>query len=448
VLVKKMRGQLAAVAQPLPPLAASHAMGCAPAVGQPLAYTSSATSTTFPLGSKTSKYIAEGAANVNVKNTSGPSGVQNPGVSALAVTKLKGKSPPAEMSVAFAHASLGVVQSESLKSVQPAGQQPSPSAHAVCCRPWFTQAAVHVPPFTSVGRTQPCCAQLTGQFPAMAVSHVSPLSTTPLPQTAAQFTSLFALHPAGQQPSLVELHAVMGVLVQVTLHAALDPLRESVVHALPSSHVMAVQSCRAGAASHVSRPSSTPLPQAAAQFTSLLALHPAGQQPSLVKLQVVMAVLVHLTLQLAFEPLRTSVVHALPSSHVKLVHVGDAGATSQVSAPSRTPFPQTAPQSLSFVALHPGAQHPSALTHAVMFVFLQVTLQVASEPMRASAVQLLPSLHVRLAHVGEAGATSQVSPGSMRPLPQPGQSTSVVGPHPVGQNPSAGPHARGAVVQR
>jgi hypothetical protein len=46
-----------------------------------------------------------------------------------------------------------------------------------------------------------------------------------------------------------------------------------------------------------------------------------------------------------------------------------------------------------------------------------------------------------------AGATSQVSPVSSRPLPQPGQSTSLVGPHPVGQKPSAGPHARGVVVQ-
>jgi len=41
---------------------------------------------------------------------------------------------------------------------------------------------------------------------------------------------------------------------------------------------------------------------------------------------------------------------------------------------------------------------------------------------------------------------SHVSPVSRRPLPQPGQSTSIVGPHPVGQNVSAGPHARGVAV--
>jgi hypothetical protein len=44
---------------------------------------------------------------------------------------------------------------------------------------------------------------------------------------------------------------------------------------------------------------------------------------------------------------------------------------------------------------------------------------------------------------------SQVSPVSSRPLPQPGQSTSVVGPHAtaVGQNVSAGPQVRCCRVQ-
>jgi hypothetical protein len=42
---------------------------------------------------------------------------------------------------------------------------------------------------------------------------------------------------------------------------------------------------------------------------------------------------------------------------------------------------------------------------------------------------------------------SQVSPVSTRPLPQPGQSTSIVGPQPVGQNVSTGPQVRRVVVQ-
>jgi hypothetical protein len=128
--------------------------------------------------------------------------------------------------------------------------------------------------------------------------------------------------------------------------------------------------------------------------------------------------------------------------------VGDAGATSHVSPPSRTPLPQTAPQSLSLVALHPGAQHPSPLTHAVMAVSRHVTLHAPLDPERTSVVHALPSSQVTLAQVGDPGATSQVSPASTRPLPQPGQSTSLVGPHPVGQDPSAVPQARATVVQR
>src|SRR5690242_14670206 len=144
VLVKKMRGQMAAEPQAFWPVPVSQASGCAPAAGHALAYTSIAAFTGLPLGSNTSKYIADGAASVNLKNTSGPLALHNPGSSSAAVAKLKGKSPPAEMSVALAQRSLGVLQSVSLKSVQPDGQQPSPSMHCVCC-PDATHCAVHVP---------------------------------------------------------------------------------------------------------------------------------------------------------------------------------------------------------------------------------------------------------------------------------------------------------------
>ena len=53
--------------------------------------------------------------------------------------------------------------------------------------------------------------------------------------------------------------------------------------------------------SQVSPLSTTPLPHFGAQSESLLALHPAGQQPSPAT-QVVMAVWVHATLQLALLP--------------------------------------------------------------------------------------------------------------------------------------------------
>ena len=145
-----------------------------------------------------------------------------------------------------------------------------------------------------------------------------------------------------------------------------------------------------------------------------------------------------------------SVVQALLSLHEMALHTGVAGATSHVSPPSRTPFPQTAPQSLSLVALHPAGQQPSALVQVAMVACAHATLQVPADPLVVSAVQALPSSHEMLAQVTVAGATSQVSPSaaSTRPLPQPLQSTSSVGPQPVGQNPSAGPQVRAVVVQR
>jgi len=165
-----------------------------------------------------------------------------------------------------------------------------------------------------------------------------------------------------------------------------------------------------------------------------------------------MGVFVQATLQLAFDPVRASAVQALLSLHVMAEQTGVAGATSQVSPLSTAPLPHTAAQSLSLFRLQapepPPGQQPSPPVHAVMGVFVQATLQLAFDPVRASAVQALPSLHVMAEQTTAAGATSQVSPVSMRPLPQPGQSTSIVGPHPVGQNPSAGPQVRLVVVQR
>ena len=184
---------------------------------------------------------------MNVKKTSGPSGVHWPGVSSLAVIRLNGKSPPAEMSRALAHVSfsVGAVVIGDIRATgrgHAGGQQPSPSTHTFCRLPWLTHAAVHVPPFTSAGSTQPICGHDVGQLPARAVSQVSPPSTTPLPHTAAQSPSLLRLQaprpPPGQQPSPA-VHAVIAACVQATLQLAFAPVRASVVHELPSLHVMA-----------------------------------------------------------------------------------------------------------------------------------------------------------------------------------------------------------------
>jgi hypothetical protein len=69
-------------------------------------------------------------------------------------------------------------------------------------------------------------------------------------------------------------------------------------------------------------------------------------------------------------------VHALPS----VQETGQEDAGSQVSPPSKTPFPQVAEQSESVLALHPAGQQPSPETQAVIVVWLQTTLQLALVP--------------------------------------------------------------------
>jgi hypothetical protein len=89
----------------------------------------------------------------------------------------------------------------------------------------MTHFAWQVPAFCSWAVWQASGAvQLVGQAPgwpaAILVSQVSlqALSTTPFPQLQVQSTSLVLLHPAGQQPSLVMLQAVIAVCVQFAVH--------------------------------------------------------------------------------------------------------------------------------------------------------------------------------------------------------------------------------------
>src|SRR5438477_545644 len=88
-------------------------------------------------------------------------------------------------------------------------------------------------------------------------------------------------------------------------------------------------------------------------------------------------------------PVVVSTVHALPSLQL----AGHVPGGSQVSPGSMTPLPQLAEQSESVFALQPAGQQPSPAAHAVM-----------------------PSL--QLAGHDEGG--SQVSPGSITPLPHDG----------------------------
>ncbi len=93
------------------------------------------------------------------------------------------------------------MQSPSLSTLQPAGQQESPGRQAVS-RPPSAQRAVHsAAEPSSLTLLQPRFGQLVGQEPGG--SHTSPFSTTPLPQRAGQSTSEALVHPTGQQPSLL-----------------------------------------------------------------------------------------------------------------------------------------------------------------------------------------------------------------------------------------------------
>ena len=127
--------------------------------------------------------------------------------------------------------------------------------------------------------------------------------------------------------------------------------------------------------SQVSPVSTTPLPQLAEQSTSLVELHPAGQQPS-PEVQVVMGLWLQATLQFAALPVSWSSVHALPSSQLAGQELGG----SQVSPESTTPLPQLAEQSVSLALVQPVGQQPSPETHAVMRLKLQTTLQLAAVP--------------------------------------------------------------------
>jgi hypothetical protein len=176
--------------------------------------------------------------------------------------------------------------------------------------------------------------------------------------------------------------------------------------------------------SQVSPESRTPLPQPACTAQSLSVppfagfLQPGAQQPSPF-VHAVICVFVHAELQVLAAPVRTSVVQALPSLQL-VMQLLDG---SQVSPGSFTLFPHAGMQSTSLLALQPGAQHVSArlVSHTVIAVFAQVTLHAAAVPVSTSVVQALPSLQVVLHLV--ALVSSQVSPESNTPLPQPATTT-------------------------
>jgi hypothetical protein len=312
-------------------------------------------------------------------------------------------------------------QNGSLLLLQPAGQQLSPVLHWVIA--WWVQAALQLAALpVSASMVQPLPSShvaAVGQLP----SQVSPGSTTMFPQLAEQNGSLFRLQPAGQQLS-PPVHWVIAWCVQAALQLAALPVSMSMLQPLPSSHIAAVGQLP----SQVSPGSTTRLPQLGEQVSSLLRLHPGGQQPSPF-VHWVMVWRPHATLQVPALPVMVSMVQELPSSH-------DVGQLpSQVSPGSTAPLPHVGEQSLSVLRLHPVGQQPSAFRHWVMDWCEQARLQLAALPVEVSMVHEFPSLH-------DAGQLpSQVSPISTAMLPQVGeQSLSLFRLQPMGQQPSAFRH--------
>jgi hypothetical protein len=147
-------------------------------------------------------------------------------------------------------------QSVSVVELQPLGQQPSPEEHAVMAVLLHTTLQFAELPVSWSWVQASASSQLVGQ--EVAGSHVSPVSTMPLPQLAEQSKSSAAPHAAGQQPS-PPTHVVMALLLQAMLHVWALPVSWSWVHALPSSQLVGHEI----AGSQVSPDSTMPLPQAA-----------------------------------------------------------------------------------------------------------------------------------------------------------------------------------------
>jgi hypothetical protein len=162
-----------------------------------------------------------------------------------------------------------------VSQVSPVSTTPLPQQGTIGA---LTHAAVQVPALVSVEVVHALGAvQLVGQAPvwpaAMAVSQVSPVSTTPLPQQLAtpvvhvvigQSASVALVQPAGQQPSLVvPLQVVIGVFTHLAEQSAALPVRAEVVQVSGAVQLVGqAPVCPAGIAlSQFSPGSTTPLPQ-------------------------------------------------------------------------------------------------------------------------------------------------------------------------------------------
>lgn len=201
-------------------------------------------------------------------------------------------------------------QSLSVAALQPVGQQKSdlePEQVVIgTCRQAASQWAGS-PVSCSFVQGSPSSGQVVGQV--VGGSQVSPAPIRPSPQTGWQSESVAALQPGGQQPSSSR-QAVSASCWQARVQPATDPDARSTVQASASSQEWAQLPGIPAviARSHCSPASTTPSPQTTGQSESVVAVQPAGQQPS-PPMQRVIGVATQLAVQEAGEPRSATVVH-------------------------------------------------------------------------------------------------------------------------------------------
>ncbi len=257
---------------------------------------------------------------------------------------------------------------------------------------------------------------------ALGGSHVSPDSTTELPQTGMQSLSLLALQVDGQQPSPFTQVVTVDVATHLAVQAAAvpwsarswQPTGGQLVGQLAPSQV----SLQAG--------SVTPLPHWQAQSLSFAVVQPEAQQPSPFVQALMTVSFTHAALQ----------VEALPCSlRVWQPTLGQlvGQLPSQVSPGSTIPSPHRGLQSLSVALVQPVGQQPSPLAQAVWTPSsVQLAVQLAADP---TSFRRMQAFQGQVA--GQAEGGSQVSPVSTAPLPHLGlQSLSTLALQAAGQQPS------------
>jgi hypothetical protein len=267
-------------------------------------------------------------------------------------------SPIVPAHVPSPHAAL---QSLSLACVHPDGQHISPFVHVVIAG--YEHAALHIAalPISTLLVHAIMSLHIVGQLDGG--SHFSGAVTTPSPHVALQSLSLPIVHPGAQQPS-PPAHAVIGDVAHAALQFAALPVTKSVVHAMPSLHVVGHDD----GGSQVSPICSTLSPQLAEQSPSVAVVQPAGQHMSAAP-HVVIAMRSQRRSHVESEPVALSAVQSLPSS--QLSH---ASGGSQVSLSSTIPLPHVVPAASPFASSNIAAlRSPHATTSTSAMALCNLT---------------------------------------------------------------------------